>query len=183
MGAIIMRKISKTYWTMQNWLLPNKKSSQEIYEDYLKKASSKDTIWLDLGCGHQLFREWRLAEEKELLKNREVVVGLDYEFNSLIKHKTIKNRVRGDILKLPFKNKSFDLVTSNMVIEHLERPKGQFREISRILKDSGLFVFHTPNALSCSYCKIPPNPEWSLVLASPTSWNLSNDWFICLNEP
>ena len=48
--------------------------------------------------------------------------------------------------KLPFKSEAFDLVTANMVVEHLDNPGEQFREISRILKPKGVFLFHTPNA-------------------------------------
>jgi SAM-dependent methyltransferase len=33
-----------------------------------------------------------------------------------------------------------------MVVEHLDKPDEQFREISRILKPKGVFLFHTPNA-------------------------------------
>ena len=55
--------------------------------------------------------------------------------------------MRGDITQLPFKNDQFDLVTSNMVVEHLDNPMVQFQEINRILKSDGFFIFHTPNAL------------------------------------
>src|SRR5262249_17247724 len=40
----------------------------------------------------------------------------------------------------------FDLVTANMVVEHLAEPGLQFQEINRVLKPGGVFLFHTPNA-------------------------------------
>ena len=35
-----------------------------------------------------------------------------------------------------------------MVVEHLNDPAVQFRDVWRILEPKGLFIFHTPNALS-----------------------------------
>jgi SAM-dependent methyltransferase len=46
---------------------------------------------------------------------------------------------------LPFPSESFDVVTANMVVEHLEQPIGGFREAARVLRPGGLFLFHTPN--------------------------------------
>jgi ubiquinone/menaquinone biosynthesis C-methylase UbiE len=75
-----------------------------------------------------------------------VLVGVDYDEEALKAHPSITWRTRGDITRLPFRNEAFDLATANMVVEHLDDPETQFREVSRILKPGGLFVFHTPNA-------------------------------------
>jgi ubiquinone/menaquinone biosynthesis C-methylase UbiE len=100
---------------------------------------------LDLGCGHQLLPSRRLDQERELVQQAQVVVGLDYDFASLKNHKTIPFRVQGDIAKLPFQDNTFDLVTSNMVFEHLQEPESQLAEVCRILRPGGLLIFHTPN--------------------------------------
>ena len=76
-----------------------------------------------------------------------MLVGFDYDMHSLKKHRNLHHRVRGTVSGLPFKDNHFDLVTANMVIEHLDKPEEQFREVSRILKPGGTFIFHTPNAL------------------------------------
>ena len=47
--------------------------------------------------------------------------------------------------ELKFKNNSFDLVISTEVIEHLENKYLFFKEIKRILKPNGTFIFSTPN--------------------------------------
>jgi len=39
-------------------------------------------------------------------------------------------------------------MTANMVVEHLKNPKVIFKEINRVLKPDGIFIFHTPNVLS-----------------------------------
>jgi SAM-dependent methyltransferase len=74
------------------------------------------------------------------------IVGLDYDFDALKNHANISRKVRGDMTRLPFKDDSFDLVTANMVVEHLDQPDVQFREVSRVLRPGGVFIFHTPSA-------------------------------------
>jgi ubiquinone/menaquinone biosynthesis C-methylase UbiE len=43
----------------------------------------------------------------------------------------------GDAMHLPFCDDSFDLVTANMVLEHLEKPDRVFREIARSFRQVG----------------------------------------------
>jgi len=75
-----------------------------------------------------------------------VLVGLDAERASLKANHFTAAKVCGNAGRLPFPDGAFDLVTANMVVEHLEDPDSQFREIRRVLSDGGRFVFHTPNA-------------------------------------
>lgn len=138
----------KIYWKLQSVIAPSLTYSQTIYESVLRECIHRDHKWLDLGCGHQLLPPWRLEQEKGITQSTKEIVGLDYDFESLKKHRTIHKRVRGDITRLPFKDSAFDIVTSNMVFEHLDDPDAQLREIRRILKPGGTLLFHTPNALS-----------------------------------
>jgi SAM-dependent methyltransferase len=45
----------------------------------------------------------------------------------------------------PFREKEFDIVYCDYVMEHLERPVQFMREIRRVLKPGGIFFFRTPN--------------------------------------
>ncbi len=137
----------KIYWKIQSIIVPNLKYSQSIYEDVLKLYCKDKYVWLDLGCGRHLLPHWRYDEEKKLIQQCKMLIGLDYDIYSLKKNYAIKNRVNGDISKLPFTNKSFDLITANMVFEHLRDPEIQLSEIYRILKPGGVLIFHTPNIL------------------------------------
>lgn len=49
-----------------------------------------------------------------------------------------------DVQKLTFKSNSFDLVTSNQVFEHVPDDIKGFKEVYRVLKHSGFFVFGVP---------------------------------------
>jgi SAM-dependent methyltransferase len=55
---------------------------------------------------------------------------------------------------------TFDLVTANMVVEHLEEPEAAFSEIRRILKPKGVFLFHTPNARHYLVKTAALVPQW-----------------------
>jgi len=45
----------------------------------------------------------------------------------------------------PYDDASFDVCVSNYVVEHVEDPHNHLREIHRILKESGVYIFRTPN--------------------------------------
>lgn len=137
--------LQKIYGFSKQAIVPKLRYSQYIYEDVLREKVSGASDWLDLGCGHRLLPEWRLAEEKNLIAKAGSVVGLDYDLPSLVKHRTISTRVQGSAAELPFADNLFDTVTANMVVEHLDNPQVQFCEVHRVLKPGGLFIFHTPN--------------------------------------
>ena len=149
----------KIYWKLQSKIAPTLKYSMEIYESALNECLNDNCIWLDLGCGHQLLPHWRYEQECKLVGCTSYIVGLDYDFNSLKEHKTIQKRIRGDICRLPFDDGCFDIVTSNMVFEHLKDPTIHLQEIHRVLKPGGLLLFHTPNALSCGTIAAKLIPE------------------------
>ncbi|AHG90042.1 Methyltransferase type 11 [Gemmatirosa kalamazoonensis] len=133
---------------MQRRLVPDLRYSQTHFEEFLTGQALRASAWLDLGCGHQLLPEWRAEAERMLLKRVPLVVGVDYDLESLLKHRTIHELARADARQLPFADDTFDLVTANMVVEHLDDPAAQFAEVRRVLRPGGAFLFHTPNARS-----------------------------------
>ena len=135
------------YWKLEQRVVPGLRNSQMAYEEALFEATDEGVEeWLDLGCGHRLLPEWRSAQEASLLGRATHVVGVDVDLPSLKTHRTIRRLVNGDVGRLPFADGSFDLVTCNMVMEHLDEPAFQLREIRRVLKPGGRLLFHTPNA-------------------------------------
>jgi ubiquinone/menaquinone biosynthesis C-methylase UbiE len=140
----------KFYARSRDVLAPGLKSSQWAYREVLFANVTDETDWLDLGCGHQLFPKWMPGWEKDqedLSSRCKSFVGIDYDLRSLAEHRALTKKVRGNIEQLPFRDQSFDLVTANMVLEHVNNPVPLLLEVHRILKSNGSFIFHTPNSI------------------------------------
>ncbi|MCS6951108.1 MAG: class I SAM-dependent methyltransferase, partial [bacterium] len=138
----------RIYWWLEKRIAPEVRYAQYYYEEVLFEIVPPGAVWLDVGCGHQLLPEWRRKQEEELISRAGLLIGLDYDRPSLMKHQNLSVRIHGDISRLPFRDNSFDIVTANMVVEHLQHPVSQFAEIKRVLKPGGIFAFHTPNYYS-----------------------------------
>jgi SAM-dependent methyltransferase len=145
---------------LQRRIAPGLRYSQELYEDVLLKHVSSEDDWLDLGCGHQLLPAWRAESERHLAARPRRLVGVDYELPALREHPSIHDRVCGSILTLPFADGSFDLITANMVFEHLDDPEPALGEIHRVLRPGGRVIFHTPNKLGYTTLLARATPEF-----------------------
>jgi SAM-dependent methyltransferase len=118
---------------------PGWRSSGEQLEATVRAHLNPQSQVLDLGCGRggvvELFwRDVRLA------------AGLDPDAPSLAEHRAPGMPVicgRGE--HLPFAAQSFDLIVCLWVLEHLESPEVVLREVRRVLRPGGHFVFLTPN--------------------------------------
>jgi ubiquinone/menaquinone biosynthesis C-methylase UbiE len=133
------------YWKLEQIIAPGLRYSQDSYEDVICGLVDSSTVWLDIGCGHQVLPQWRLDIESDLVSRASYVAGIDADTASLAKHRTIRNIWVGSVERLPFPDNSFTLVTANMVVEHLADPFSAFAEICRVLVPGGVFLFHTPN--------------------------------------
>lgn len=142
----LRRGLLRIYWLMERLIVPGLEYSQLEYERLLLKWIPAGARWLDLGCGRRLLPAWRSESEKALRMRSSMLVGIDLDRGSLLDNTTAHHKVFGPAQELPFKSGSFDVVTANMVAEHLEDPVGSFREVRRVLSPNGIFIVHTPNA-------------------------------------
>jgi SAM-dependent methyltransferase len=149
----------RAYQRVEGWLVPGLRYAQSEYEDQLTNAVTRGCTWLDLGCGHQILPPWRAPAERHLVRRAGCVVGLD-PCPDVRQHRSIRRGVMGNGTQLPFKDASFDLVTANMVVEHLATPLEFFWEVARVLKPGGRFLFHTPNRRSHFVWLVRLVPEW-----------------------
>ncbi|NIL96741.1 MAG: methyltransferase domain-containing protein, partial [Planctomycetales bacterium] len=106
----------------------------------LKAAGSriKGDVLVD-GCGVGMYLE-RLA------RHGGRVVGLDIEFRRVQKARRRSRLVfcaAGETLPLP--DRSFDLVLSHEVLEHVEDDRAALEEMVRMLRPGGRIVLFTPN--------------------------------------
>jgi len=137
--------LNRFYWKLERLFHPGLRCSQLHYRDMLESAVQQGCDWLDLGCGHQLFASWMAKDEKRLASRSRKLIGIDLDWEGLRKNTIVSGRVYGNLQSLPFEPNTFDLVTANMVVEHLDEPAIVLQQIHRVLRTGGRFIFHTPN--------------------------------------
>jgi SAM-dependent methyltransferase len=74
-------------------------------------------------------------------------VGIDLDLASLRDHGAYRDKLMAPAETLPFADGSFDLVSANMVVEHVADPRRMLAEIHRVLRPGGAFAFHTSSRL------------------------------------
>jgi SAM-dependent methyltransferase len=120
--------------------------SQKRYARLLESMVQPGCRWLELGCGRQIIPDWAYDLDHQLLLTRKasILVGVDVD-EALLEHPLIRHKVMALGGQLPFRGGAFDLVSANMVVEHISRPEEFLADIRRVLAPGGKFVFHTPN--------------------------------------
>jgi SAM-dependent methyltransferase len=117
-------------------------NSQYEYARALIELLRSEPSWLDVGCGHAFLPEWM---DTPLRIPSIRVVGVDLDWAAVRAHEGPLARVCGTIESLPIAAQAFDLVTANMVVEHLAEPERFFLEAARVLRPGGVLLVHTPN--------------------------------------
>ena len=90
---------------------------------------------LDIGCGEGIVDNFLI---NNLSVNSSQIVGLDIESTCLKIARSINPGVKfyqGSIYKLPFQDRSFDLVLALEILEHLEYPEKAIGELNRVSRD------------------------------------------------
>jgi ubiquinone/menaquinone biosynthesis C-methylase UbiE len=132
------------YWRLLPWLNPGLENSHLTYARILQHEIENAAFWLDLGCGRDFVPDWvPLRVERDHGRRR--IAGVDMDLQALQAHNTVDYRVLATGEGLPFADGTFDLVTMNMVLEHVQEPLLVFEEVFRVLKPGGAFLVHTPN--------------------------------------
>jgi SAM-dependent methyltransferase len=117
-------------------------AQSESYADLIAEHLSPKSRWLDSGCGERILEKDLDRLEDWLIQQCGMVVGMDI---CLTGHRNIQLLVCGSLYAMPFADSSFDLVTCNMVVEHLDQPERAIAEIARVLAPGGAVVINTPN--------------------------------------
>ncbi|HMT03160.1 MAG TPA: methyltransferase domain-containing protein [Burkholderiales bacterium] len=123
----------------------------KIYSLIENKLNSDLNI-LDLGSGPGTFSHF-----SNFLANSNFIL---YDISlSMLKSTFNKNKffcINGDAELLPFKNNSFNLVISNLMMQWLNNKKKVFKEINKVIHLGSEFIFTS--------------------LISPSLWQLKNSW-------
>ena len=159
----LRRTLDRVYWWLCDRITPGLVNSQHHYLRTLRRCLTPRTRWLDLGCGRRIVPDWlpRAAQQgATLVASVRTAVGIDVDAQSLQDNTVLPARVRGDLHRLPFADASFDVVTANMVVEHLSDPMALVVEVQRVLAPGGAFIFHTPNLAHPPIMLASLLPQW-----------------------
>ncbi len=135
--------------------MAQQKKSKQYLESFLKIAPLSHALWrsvealsfgniklkdpvLDLGCG--------FGEFSGVVFNQ-IEMGIDInkdELDQALKGKKYKKVEWGDARRMPFKSSTYNTVVSVSVIEHITNSEEVLKEVHRVLKKNGLFVFSVP---------------------------------------
>src|SRR6185503_14220063 len=151
-------------------VLPDLQNSQYAYAAALRRELHQSARWLDLGCGHEHLPPWFSSADRRLDTADRIAVGIDLDEPALRRHRGLTLGTLGNIEQLPFATGTFDLVTANMVLEHVERPASLFAEIARVLGDGGRLLVHTPNLFGYSTLAATLLPQ-AVKLRLAKAWN------------
>ena len=137
--ALLPLTLQNSYRDRYRAMRPEWRSSGDQLEALVRSYLTPDSHVLDLGCGRggvvELF--WRDVK---------LAAGLDPDAASLAGHRAPGMPViRGVGEGLPFTSESFDLIVCLWVLEHLKQPLDTLREVHRVLRPGGHFIFVTPN--------------------------------------
>jgi ubiquinone/menaquinone biosynthesis C-methylase UbiE len=97
-----------------------------------------DMTILDLGAGAGI------VDQMNFRGAAARVCGVDLDARVVNNPFLDEGRV-SDAGEIPYAAESFDLVFSDNVLEHLDEPDAVFKEVARVLKPEGVFLFKTPN--------------------------------------
>jgi len=172
---------ASTWWDEQKGWAAGLHKMNPIRADYFVSAFnknfgefSKSKKYLDIGCGGGILSE-------EIARRGFDVTGIDFSPSSIEAAKqhaakmnlTNVKYIVGNAYSLPFEDESFDGVIMSDVLEHIHDLQKAIKEISRVLKPNGIFVFDTINRTLFSYIFIKQIGESRLLRFIPQH---THDW-------
>lgn len=165
--------IGKDYYESRRY----EKGSSYFYNENLEMPATlkllgkiKGKTILDLGCGPGLYA-------KILLKKGAKVKGIDFSKELIEIAKREAPGVEftiGSIEKLPYKKEEFDFVIASLVLGHLSSWKKVLKEVKRVLKKKGIFIFSVGNPFRKISKKIKYKGKYVRIILNyfEERWNL-----------
>ena len=138
------KTLTKKVWSKDSYYKVAEQGSLDFEHPAMKllvKLAKNSKNILDMGCGEGT-RLGKIIDKKQ----KGTGVDISTKAIDLAKKKFPKlNFAVGDLEKLPFANKKFDLVYSAFVLEHLDNPGKVIKEGIRVLKKEGMLLMVAPN--------------------------------------
>ncbi|MBN1941792.1 MAG: class I SAM-dependent methyltransferase, partial [Phycisphaerae bacterium] len=125
--------LERYYFSKPNW-----KDGTSEYWDLIRTSASSSSEVLELGCGPDN------PTTRFLAKTFRAVDGLDIDEAGCGRNPSLRRAYVYDGVTWPLADGSYDAIVSDYVLEHVEHPRELVREIRRVLKPGGVFIFRTP---------------------------------------
>lgn len=131
-----MKKLTQK---LKDRLYGKKDHPYAVFEQVVLNNIPPNAVLLDAGCGREAPTLRKLASKCRL------PVGIDVQNPVPIEDEKPIGFLLGDLSNMGLRDNSIDIVISRSVLEHVKRPGEVYREIHRVLKLGGIFIFLTPN--------------------------------------
>lgn len=112
----------------------------DVYEALMEKIVTKNSIWLDVGCGRNIFPSNQKLS-RILADRANLLVGVDPD-ETLYENPYVHEKFIGSMEDFQDTRK-FNLVTMRMVAEHVDQPKRLLESLTRVLAPNGLVIVYT----------------------------------------
>lgn len=110
-----------------------------MLRERILKVLGPGDIMLDLGAGAGIIHQMNFRG----LAGR--VCGIDLDPRILSHNRFLDEALQGSAEAIPYPSDTFNFVIANNVMEHIVDTHGVYREVFRVLKPGGRFLFKTPN--------------------------------------
>jgi len=145
------------------------KNGTLFFYQWLRSYIQPDYVALNFGAGHSVDDKTR-SLKGEVRK----VIGVDID-REVVNNANVDETIviKDDIL--PFPDNTFDLIWSDYVLEHIEKPGIFIKEIYRVLKPGASFFFRTPNKYHYVSLIARLTPDWFHKLIANKARGLSSE--------
>ena len=119
---------------------PSFRNVGSVFLAQVEKALTPNSVLVDVGCG-------RTSYGAEVYKKAKKRIGLDVD--EYAKENPVMDEVhimKGELFPLP--DACADVVAAQWVVEHVVHPDTFLKEVSRVLRPGGTFIFMTTNIKS-----------------------------------
>lgn len=110
----------------------------QVFRERVLSHLRPNSVALDLGAGAGIVEQMNF---RGLVAS---MCGVDLDPRVIHNPMLDEGRV-ANANRIPYEDDRFDIVFSDNVLEHLDTPVDVFREVARVLKPGGIFLFKTPN--------------------------------------
>ncbi len=111
-----------------------------LFRDCVLPQLNSSAVVLDLGAGAGIVQQMNF---KGLAAK---ICGVDLDPRVMSNPFLDEGKLSGADA-IPYADATFDVVIADNVVEHLADPQAVFREVCRVLRPGGVFLFKTPNRL------------------------------------